>query len=262
MTTIDARRQPPEEQTRRRTQVSELYAAGIAVMQIVERTGLSYMTVRRTIDVYVKLGPEGLEPKPRGRKPGSGAAITVSQQTEVCKLMRLRPPRYYGLGDSMWSRATVGKLISKKLGVALTDRTVQNYLRQWGLEMPGEPKGRASVEVQAWLALNLDGLRQRATEQSTPIYWLNAPQLLKAPVWGEGAAKSGTSAARKFRMASVTDSQGKLMWRVIEGNLTGDSREKLFKALLADSGAKQAILIAHREGLPKSPVSGVAQVPA
>ena len=71
----DARYQTLERLHERRKQVVRLHVKGIKIMQIVTLTGLSYPTVRRSIELYERGSWEALRPAERGRSKGQGRVL-------------------------------------------------------------------------------------------------------------------------------------------------------------------------------------------
>ena len=67
MSDNDARNQSLTELHERRKQVIRLHKRKFGVMQIVELTGLSWPTVRTTIDLYEAGGLAAIKPKDRGK---------------------------------------------------------------------------------------------------------------------------------------------------------------------------------------------------
>jgi len=63
----DARYQTLEQLHERRKQAVRLHKKGHGIMMIVEMTGLSYPTVRRTIDLFEAGGWQAIRPADRGR---------------------------------------------------------------------------------------------------------------------------------------------------------------------------------------------------
>ena len=72
----DARYQTLDQLHERRKQVIRLYKKGIKVMQIVAMSGLSYPTVRTTIDLFEAGGWASIRPALRGRTPGAGRVLS------------------------------------------------------------------------------------------------------------------------------------------------------------------------------------------
>lgn len=73
----DARYQTLERLHERRKQVVRLHKYGIKIMQIVTLTGLSYPTVKRSIELYERGSWEALRPADRGRSKGQGGGCSA-----------------------------------------------------------------------------------------------------------------------------------------------------------------------------------------
>jgi transposase len=76
----DARYQTLEQLRERRKQVARLHKQGFKVMQIVAMVGLSYLTVRNVIDLFVEGGWSALRPAGRGRESGQGRLLSDEQE--------------------------------------------------------------------------------------------------------------------------------------------------------------------------------------
>jgi transposase len=205
-------------------------------MQIVEQTGLSYSAVRRALTRYGEGGEAALAATPRGRKKGTGAALTDAQQAEICSLMG-RAPMYYGLNDALWSRDSVHQLIQKRLNVTITSRAVANYLSAWGLVLAERrsPELRCARVVQEWLRTNYSAVHREAAQASAEVYWLNAPVRLRGGTWKRGET------SRSF--ISATTNRGKLLWRIYKGSFTADRQRQFISALVRQCKHGQLVLI-------------------
>jgi transposase len=76
----NARRQTLEQLHERRKQVVRLHKKAIKIMQIVSMTGLSYPTVRATIDLFLMGGWSAIRPANRGRARGDGRCLSEIQE--------------------------------------------------------------------------------------------------------------------------------------------------------------------------------------
>ena len=72
ITKSDARKQSRDVLHERRREVVELHLANVPVMQIVERSGLSWYAVNAAITQYRIGGESALRPAARGRKAKTG----------------------------------------------------------------------------------------------------------------------------------------------------------------------------------------------
>jgi transposase len=129
----DARYQTLEQLHERRKQVIRLHNKGYGVMTVVELSGLSYPTVRRTIDSYTKGGLQAIAPSDRGRKLGDGRRLTPEQEQQIDNIIRNQTPQEFNIGFPVWTRVAVLELIYQHCGITLSIRGAGNYLKRWGV---------------------------------------------------------------------------------------------------------------------------------
>ena len=55
-----------------------MHRKGVAVMEIVAQTGLSWTAVNKALRLYKTEGSGALKPCVRGKKPGSGRRLTIT----------------------------------------------------------------------------------------------------------------------------------------------------------------------------------------
>src|SRR5918996_3594819 len=84
-------------------------------------------------------------PIPPGRRDSAGPKTPGSpptpklpggQEAAVVALIEAHSPDQLGLPTSLWTRETVGILIKKRFGLAVSVWTVGRSLRRWGLRLP------------------------------------------------------------------------------------------------------------------------------
>jgi transposase len=138
----DARYQSLERLHERRKQVVRLHKKGIKIMQIVKLTGLSYPTVRRSIELYESGNWEALRPAQRGRSKGQGRVLTGSQEEAIRGSIIEQRPEQLKMACCLWSRRAVMLLIEQLYGITLPVRTVGKYLARWGFT-PQKPIKKA-----------------------------------------------------------------------------------------------------------------------
>lgn len=247
---IDARGQSRDELYARRMQVIHLMEQGLPVMRIVERTGLSWAAVDAAIMKYRVGGASALMPAARGRKRGTGRALTEEQETAACRFIRMRRPQFYGLKKSLWDRETVKQLIAQKFSIDLSERLVRNYLKRWGVTLKDSKRkeyDRCSRDVQRWLDINYNELAQRAEAERAEIYWLRKPFHIDAGRWYSIESSSSEAAnqvtPKKLWVAAAVTSQGALRWRIGKGRFNSKRQAQFVEALLRDAKKKVVFLI-------------------
>ena len=113
----DARYQTLEQLHERRKQVVRLHKKAHGIMTIVDMTGLSYPTVRRTIDLYEASGWSAIRPADRGRELGDARLLTCEQEALVRKTICDKRPEQLKMDFCLWSRAAVMQLIQQERGI-------------------------------------------------------------------------------------------------------------------------------------------------
>ncbi|MDO9101366.1 MAG: winged helix-turn-helix domain-containing protein, partial [Candidatus Nitrotoga sp.] len=127
----DARKQSREVLHERRKQVIRMHRKGVAVMEIVAQTGLSWTAVNTALGLYKAEGSEALKPGVRGKKPGSRRHLTVSQELTIQQTICDRRPEQLKMDFALWSRPAVRQHIEQAHGIKLSIRAVGNYLARW-----------------------------------------------------------------------------------------------------------------------------------
>lgn len=239
---IDARRQPEAKVRARRLEVARLHQEGTPVMEIVRRTGLNWATVNTVIKKVQAGGLPALEPPARGRKMGQGRALSCSQERQTRECIRTRPPRFYGLEDTVWTRDSVSNLIQRDFDLVLSRRSVDDYLARWGIELKNSGKTlamRCTPVIRSWMAEHYREIQAKAEKERAEILFLNKPTILDDKTWSlpndtsepiSGSEQKG----RRYRLISAVDRQGTLRWLVITGPLTPSRQMSFIKGLHND----------------------------
>jgi transposase len=163
-------------------------------MQIFTMTGLSYPTVRSTIDLFETGGWSAIRPAVRGRARGDGRVLSGAQEDTIQRMIIDKRPEQLKMDFSLWSRAAVGQLIEHEFGIKLQVRSIGKYLTRWGFT-PQKPIKRAyeqsPVAVQAWLEGKYPAIEQRARAEGAEIHWGDETALVNTDVRGSSFAPAG-----------------------------------------------------------------------
>jgi transposase len=202
MTKVDGRKGSRSELYELRKQAVQLHEQRVPVMQIVERTGLSWPTVNSAIKRYQEEGEFALMPLARGRKNGTGRMLTAEQESEIRGYIRKKRPKFYGLKKSLWDRGSVQQLIAEKYGAELSERLIGNYLRRWDLT-PKQYKrhgyDNCSPDIRRWLDSNYAEILRQARDDGAEIYWLIAPKMVNIGLWRPDAHRVHSCAHQSQR---------------------------------------------------------------
>lgn len=219
-------------------------------MKIANQLGVSWSMVNTALRLHAAGGDAALQPRTRGRKPGSGAALGEVEKVELRRIL-LRRPWQEGLRKGTWSRELVQQVVRQRFGVTMTDRAMANYLTHWGLKLddgPTTPQARCTKTVRERLATEYPKIVQRAQEEDAEIYWVNDPKKLDAKLWfpdvpSDGRSSFVTPRPKRAFMASVSTGQGKLLWVVGRGYFTATFQEQFSRTLLRNTNKRFVFLI-------------------
>ena len=250
----DARNQTLEQLHERRKQVVRLYKKGIKIMQIVAMTGLSYPTVRSSINLFEEGGWSAIKPGLRGRARGDGRVLSQAQEETIQHMIIDKRPEQLKMDFSLWSRAAVGQLIEQEFGIQLQVRSIGKYLARWGFT-PQKPIKRAYEQspeaVQAWLEGEYPAIEQRAKAQGGEIHWGDETALVNTDVRGRSFAPAGKTPVamavggtrQKLSMIATVTNQGKTRWMIIDEAFDADKLIEFLQALIKDAGKKVFLIL-------------------
>jgi transposase len=250
----DARYQTLEQLHERRKQVVRLHKKAIKVMQIAQMTGLSYPTVRATIDRFETGGWAAIRPALRGRNRGDGRVLSQAQEAAVQRMIIDQRPEQLKMDFSLWSRAAVGQLIEQEFGIKLQTRSIGKYLARWGFT-PQKPIKRAYEQscaaVQAWLEGEYPAIEQRAKAQGAEIHWGDETALVNTDVRGRGYAPVGKTPVamavggtrQKLSMIATVTNQGKTRWMIIDEAFDAEKLIEFLQVLIKDAGKKVFLIL-------------------
>ena len=249
-----ARNQTLEQLHERRKQVVRLHKNGIKIMKIVELTGLTYPTVRATIDLFETGGWAAIRPARRGRPKGNGRVLSAAQEDAIQRIIIDKRPEQLKMDFFLWSRAAVGQLIEQEYGLKLQVRSIGKYLARWGFT-PQRPIKRAYEQnpqaVQAWLQGEYPGIEQRAKREGAEIHWGDETALTNTDVRSRSYAPAGKTPVamtvggtrQKLSMIATVTNQGKTRWMIIEEAFDADKFIEFLQALIKDAGKKVFLIL-------------------
>jgi transposase len=241
----DARYQKLEQLHERRKQVVRLHRRGTAVMQIVALTGLSYPTVRKTIDLYAEGGWAAIQPAARGRRAGDGRLLSAEQEASVRRTICDKRPEQMKMEFALWTRGALMQFIERGFGVRLSIRATGEYLRRWGFT-PQKPIKRAYEQrpeaVKQWLEQQYPAIEQRAKAEGGEIHWGDETALVNTDVRGRSYAPRGKTpltlavggTREKLSMICTVTNQGRANWMIIDGAFNHERLIEFLDALRRD----------------------------
>ena len=250
----DARYQTLDQLHERRKQVVRLHKRGTKIMKIIDMTGLSYPTVRRTIDLYEQGGWSAIRPADRGRDMGDARILSADQEALIRKTICDKRPEQLKMDFCLWSRAAVMLLIEQECEIKLGVRTVGKYLKRWGFT-PQKPIKKAYEQrpeaVQAWLDEKYPAIEAQAKAEGGEIHWGDETALVNTDVRGRSYAPAGQTPVafapggtrHKLSMIATVTNQGKTRWMIIDEAFNADKLIEFLESLIKDAKRKVFLIL-------------------
>lgn len=233
----------------KKEQVIRLHLAGVPVMEIVARSGLSFPTVRKTINLYLSAGREAALAGRPGRPEGDGRSLTPCQERHVRDLVCAHRPDALGLCAALWNRVVLGQLIERETGCRLSPRGLDNYLVRW--RMVAEPFVRkvcatCPSETRAWLTQVYPQLLNELKARGGEVYWVAAkrccmPAIPQLPAAEKAGICEGE--ACHCRMLSAVSNRKLLRWMMTTGPMEPEALIGFFSRLYQDAGRSLMLVI-------------------
>ena len=247
----DARSISPEAQEALRKRAVQAVLGGMKQTATARTFGVARGTVARWTGQYRQGGEAALNQRPQGRPPAS--KLTGEQEAAVVVLIEGHCPDQLGLPGSLWTRDTVGLLIKKRFGLALSVWTVGRYLKRWGLT-PQKPARRAYEQdpgaVRRWLEVEYPEIQKQAKTEGAEIHWGDEMGVRSehqaGRTWGRrGKTPLVRGTGQRFRcnvISSLTN-QGVLRFRVFQQNFNGEVCIDFMRRLVRDRGRKVYLIV-------------------
>ncbi len=242
----------------------------MAHAQIGEVVGVHADTVGRWLKAYWKQGAQALKSKRRGRCKGSGRRLNAAQERRIQKLLIDKTPDQLKLPYALWTRESVRELIHSQLGMDLPIRTVGHYLKRWGMT-PQKPIKRAYEqrprEVRKWLEEEYPHIHSKARKEQAEIYWGDETGLRNDCQHERGYALRGKTPVirlnakrESINMICAVTNQGKVRFKLYEGNMDAQTLIDFLKRLIKDAKCKVILILdnlrVHHAGKVKQWLSG------
>ncbi len=270
-TTIDARTLDSATLTHLRRSVVKAVRAGMTQTAAATTFGVSLRAVNKWIALDKVGGLRNLTLKRRGRRPGSGH-LTAKHATRIRQQIIDHMPDQLKLGFYLWTRAAVGHLIEREVGVVLALTTVGRYLKAWGMSAQ-KPVRRAYERnddaIARWLRVEYPAIARQAKRERATIYWGDEMGLRSDHVTGTSFALVGQTpivraTGQRFgcSMISAITNRGQLVFRVFHGTCDGALFVDFMKRLLKQCRRKVYLIVdghpVHRSRLAKAFVAANA----
>lgn len=247
----DARALSPEGQEALRKRAVQAVLGGKKQTTVARTFGVARGTVGQWLRQYRQGGEAALDQRPQGRPPVP--KLAGEQEAAIVALIEGHCPDQLGLPGSLWTRETVGTLIRRHFGLALSVWTVGRYLRRWGLT-PQKPARRAYEQdpkaVQHWLEVEYPEVRKQAKAEGAEIHWGDEMGVRSdhqaGRTWGrKGRTPVVRGTGQRFRsnIISTLTNQGVLRFRVFQENFNGEVFIDILRRLVWDRGRKVDLIV-------------------
>jgi transposase len=248
---MDARSLSAEGQEALRKRAVRAVLSGMKQTAAARTFGVARGTVARWMREYCQGGEAALDQRPQGRPPAP--KLKGEQKEAIVALVETYSPDQVGLPGSLWTRETVGALIRKRFGLALSVWTVGRYLRRWGLT-PQKPARRAYEQdpeaVRRWLEVEYPEIRKQAKAEEAEIHWGDEMGVRSdyqaGYTWGrKGRTPVVRGTGQRFRcnVISTLTNQGVLRFRVFRENFNGEVFIDFLRRLVRDRGRKIYLIV-------------------
>ncbi len=164
-----------EQYARREAGARMLLSGRYRQAEIADALGVSHGTVRGWSSQLQTTGGRLPRKAQRGRRKGTGRALTQRQERQMIALIRDKNPKQLKLPFYLWSVGAVTVLIEKKCGVLLSESATRKYLKAWGftIQRPATRyTSRDDVAVQRWLEEEYPAIAAQARLEGAEIHWL------------------------------------------------------------------------------------------
>ena len=231
----------------------KLRRQGMRYGEIAEMVEVHEKTVGSWCRAYKKQGATALKAKRRGRVHGSGRFLTQSQEALIQRMICDKTPDQLKLRFALWTRMAVQQIIQQECGVKVAVRTVGEYLKRWGFT-PQKPLRNAYEQkpeaVDLWLKKDYPDIVVRAKKENAEIHWGDETGVRSDSQHGRGYAPKGKTpviriSARRtsLNMLSAITNQGKVRFKVFDGNMNSEVLIDFMKRLIKDAARKVYLIL-------------------
>ncbi len=222
-------------------------------MEIVAQSGLSFPTVRKTINLYETAGLQAALAGRPGRPAGDGRHLTPAHELRVRNLVCNHSPHALGLAAALWNRVALGQLVERETGCRLSPRGLDNYMARWGLSVGGFTRKvceACPTAIRAWLSQVYPHLVAETKAQGGEVYWASSqdvclPKIPRLPA-GEPV---GICELNPCRMLAAVSNRKLLRWVIVQHPVGRAELIAFFEALLRDA-RRYVLLVVEPEDFP------------
>ncbi len=230
-----------------RRQVKQLMKKGYSYPKIADIIGISLITVKR-----YGASSQSTENK-RGRKPGEQRTLSQEHEKQVQAWIIDKTPDQYQLPFALWTRKSVLLLIKEKFKIVLAERTIGNYLRDWGFT-PQKALRKAYEQnegaVKEWIENEYPRIRAAAKLDNAEILWADETGVRNDDQRARGYSPRGVTPvlslnAKRFRtnMISAINNQGKVHFMIYQETMKAALFREFLEKLHKSVGRKIVVIL-------------------
>jgi len=245
---LDLRKMDNAELAVVRNQIVRMKQKGLKAQEIEELTGVRANRISEIWSRYKKQGSKSITPEVSGRKPGDGALLTPGQEREIRGIIIDKTPEQMKLSFVLWTRQAISDLVKRKYGIALSLRTVTNYLDRWGFTCQRPTKKAYSqddVKVKLFMETEYPAIAARAISEDAEIYWGDETGISNQEYYLRGFSPKGVTPTMRFEarhekisMISAITGRGTVRFMIYDGAMNQQMLIDFMKRLIKDAGRK------------------------
>lgn len=228
----------PEARYERRVEVIRLRKAGLSYKRITERTGVSHMSVFNICSRYASGGDASLKDPVCGRLPAA------QEKTLRNFIQERRSEHPY----TLWTRAAFAQLVQERTGVTLSVRTIDAYLRHWGLTRHKRTRStyEKSPTIKKWVEKDYPMIAARAESEGAEVHWADEKGLVRDNVRARGSEPQRPGQMVRLSKLSVISSitnKGMVRWKIFDGDLNAAILIDFMRRLIRSAGCKVYLIL-------------------
>lgn len=180
----DIRTYGQTEQRRLRNKLIRLHEMGVSNIEIARQTGYCYSHVSTLVQRYKKgvLDETASDSPARGRRLGDHRILTSEQEAQLKEILIATTPLKLGYSSGLWSKRNIRLVIEQEFGVAVSPRTITDYLDRWGVapQHPSDSVGKENrTVIKRWLKKVYPEIEVQAKQEKAIIHWCNYIELVR-----------------------------------------------------------------------------------
>lgn len=234
-------------------QIIRLKKQGRKEREISEIIGLSRSAINRVWTAYCKAGNRITADQQRGRIEGIDRKLSTEQEQEIRQTIIDKSPDQLKLSWFLWTRRAIVEYIRQKHKIHITERSIGNYLKRWGLTCQ-RPTKRAyaqdDVRVNHFMKEEYPAIASRAKAEGAEIYWGDETGINNQENYQRGYAPKGTPPVlkvtpkkEKINMISAITNQGKVRFMMYDEAMTQQKLIDFMSRIIRDIKNKVFLIL-------------------